>query len=225
MRALVIEDEVRLAQTLRRGLLAQGFTVELAHNGVDGLWAATEHQVDVVVLDLMLPGLLGSEVLARMREQANWTPVLVLTARSGEHDQVDVLDLGADDYLSKPFSVTVLVARLRALVRRGAPARPAVLAAGDLTLDPARHRVHRAGQELDLTPREHALLHHLMRRAGAVTSKAEILDAVWDPAFDGDQNVVEVYIGYLRRKIDLPFGKASIETVRGVGYRLRADGG
>ena len=225
VRVLVVEDEVRLAEQVRRGLTAEGFVVELAHTGPDGLWAATEGRFDVVVLDLQLPGLSGYEVLRRLRAAQVWVPVLMLTAKDGEYDQADAFDLGADDYLTKPFSFVVLIARLRALLRRGAPARPVELTAGDLTLDPSAKRVHRGGQEIRLTAREFALLALLMRRKGETLSKAEILEGVWDAYYEGDANVVEVYVGYLRRKVDLPFGRHSIETVRGSGYRLDADGG
>jgi DNA-binding response OmpR family regulator len=173
----------------------------------------------------MLPGLNGYEVCRRLRQAGVWTPVLMLTAKDGEYDQADALDLGADDYLTKPFSFLVLVARLRALVRRGAPARPTSLVAGDLSLDPAARRVHRGAEEIVLTPREFGVLHFLLRHRGDVVSKQDILEAVWDIHYEGDDNVVEVYVGYLRRKLDQPYGKRSIETVRGMGYRLAADGG
>ncbi len=225
MRVLVVEDERSLASAVRRGLTADGFSVDVAHNGEDGLWRATEHPYDAVVLDIMLPKLSGYEVLKRMRAGANWTPVLMLTAKDGEYDIADALDLGADDYLSKPFSYVVLVARLRALLRRGAPARPAVLEAGDLRLDPASHSCRRATDEVSLTPREFALLEYLLRHRDEVVSKTQILSHVWDEHFDGDPNIVEVYVGYLRRKIDAPFGRRSIETVRGAGYRLKGSGG
>lgn len=225
MRVLVVEDEVRLAETVRRGLTDGGFVVELAHNGEDAIWMASENTYDVIVLDIMLPKISGYKVLEELRHRCVWTPVLMLTAKDGEYDQTDAFDLGADDYLTKPFSFIVLVARLRALIRRGGPERPVVLTAGDLTLDPARRRVKRAGQEISLTPREYGLLEFLMRHRGDVSTKAEILAGVWDPAFDGDPNVVEVYIRYLRRKIDAPYERHAIETVRGVGYRLAADGG
>jgi two-component system OmpR family response regulator len=179
----------------------------------------------VIVLDIMLPKLNGYKVLETLRERGVWTPVLMLTAKDGEYDQTDAFDLGADDYLTKPFSFLVLVARLRALIRRGGPERPVVLVAGDLTLDPARRRVERAGQEIVLTPREYGLLEFLMRHRGDIVSKLEILASVWDPAFDGDPNVVEVYVRYLRLKLDAPFGRHAIETVRGMGYRLDSDGG
>ncbi len=225
VRVLVVEDELNLAETVRRGLTNEGFVVEVVHNGVDGLWMATENQFDVIVLDIMLPQLSGYKVLEDLRRRQNWTPVLMLTAKDGEYDQTDAFDLGADDYLTKPFSFIVLVARLRALVRRGAPERPVVLSAGDLTLDPTRRRVARAGQEVSLTPREYGLLQYLMRHQGEVVTKSEILEGVWDPAFDGDQNIVEVYVRYLRNKIDVPFGRHTIETARGMGYRLVADSG
>ncbi|MET7991359.1 response regulator transcription factor [Amycolatopsis sp. NPDC005232] len=220
MRLLIVEDERELAETLRRGLVAEGFTVDVVHTGPDGLWSSTEHDYDTVVLDIMLPELSGYEVLKRLRAKENWTPVLMLTAKDGEYDEADAFDLGADDYLSKPFSFVVLVARLRALLRRGAPARPAVLAAGDLKLDPAARTVHRGERRIDLTAREFGLLEFLLRRQGAALTKNEIIGHVWDAHYEGDENVVEVYVGYLRRKIDAPFGTHTIETVRGVGYRL-----
>ncbi|MFE0023662.1 response regulator transcription factor [Amycolatopsis sp. NPDC059021] len=223
MRLLIVEDERELAETLRKGLVAEGFTVDVAHTGKDGLWSATEGDYDAVVLDIMLPELSGYEVLKRLRAQRNWTPVLMLTAKDGEYDEADAFDLGADDYLSKPFSFVVLTARLRALLRRGAPARPAVLAAGDLRLDPAARTVHRGQQRIELTAREFGLLEFFLRRPGAALTKNEILNHVWDAHYEGDENVVEVYVGYLRRKIDTPFGTHTIETVRGVGYRLAAD--
>ncbi|MEU4293465.1 response regulator transcription factor [Kribbella sp. NPDC026596] len=225
MRVLMVEDEIRLADTVRRGLTDSGFVVELVHNGEDAVWAATEHSYDVIVLDIMLPKLNGYKVLEQLRERGVWTPVLMLTAKDGEYDQTDAFDLGADDYLTKPFSFLVLIARLRALIRRGGPERPVVLTAGDLMLDPARRRVERAGQEIALTPREYGLLEFLMRHRGDTVSKLEILAGVWDPAFDGDPNVVEVYIRYLRLKLDAPFARHSIETIRGMGYRLDPEGG
>jgi two-component system OmpR family response regulator len=225
VRVLLVEDEVHLAETLVRGLTAEGFTVEAVHDGEDGLWAATERGFDVIVLDIMLPRLNGYAVLQGLRRREIWTPVLMLTAKDGEFDQTDAFDLGADDFLTKPFSFVVLVARLRALIRRGRPARPTVLACGDLTLDPARRRVTRSGTEIALTPREFGLLEFLMHHPGDVLTKSEILDAVWDPAFDGDHNVVEVYVRYLRRKIDTPFDRQAIQTVRGMGYRMAEDGG
>lgn len=225
VRVLMVEDEVRLADTVRRGLVAEGFLVDLASDGVAGLEAAQTGGYDVIMLDIMLPRLNGYDVCRQLRAADVWTPVLMLTAKDGEYDQVDAFDLGADDYLTKPFSFVVLVARLRALVRRGAPERPALLAAGDLTLDPRSRVVARAGAEIALTPREFGLLHYLMRHRGDVVSKAEILESVWDLNYDGDDNVVEVYVGYLRRKIDHPFARKAIETVRGAGYRLEGNGG
>ena len=225
MRVLLVEDEVRLAENVRRGLDAEGFVVDVVHNGDEGLFNAEVNDYDVVVLDIMLPGLNGYEVCRRMRAAGVWTPVLMLTAKDGEYDQADALDLGADDYLTKPFSFIVLVARLRALIRRGAPVRPAVLEAGDLTLDPASRVVRRAGDEVSLTPREFGVLQFLMRHRGDVVSKTDILESVWDANYEGDDNVVEVYVGYLRRKIDQPYGRHAIETVRGAGYRLEVGGG
>jgi two-component system OmpR family response regulator len=225
VRVLLVEDEEPLARLVRQGLGADGFAVDVVSSGTDGLWAATETVYDVVVLDIMLPGLNGYEVCRRLRARGVWTPVLMLTAKDGEFDQADALDLGADDYLTKPFSFVVLVARLRALIRRGAPERPVTLTAGDLSLDPARQRVTRGEVRIRLTPREFAVLHYLMRHCGEVVSRTQILQGVWDAEYDGDSNVVEVYIGYLRRKIDQPFGRATIETIRGAGYRLAADGG
>ena len=222
---LLVEDEHRLAETLRRGLTADGFMVDVAHDGADGLWLAKSNPYDVVVLDIMIPKLNGYDVCRAMRAASVWTPVLMLTAKDGEHDQVDAFDLGADDYLTKPFSFLVLVARLRALVRRGRPERPTVLYAGDLSLDPAAHIVTRADNTIALTPREFAVLHFLIRHKGDVVSKSEILQGVWDTYYDGDDNVVEVYVGYLRKKIDQPFNRSSIQTVRGAGYRLASDGG
>jgi DNA-binding response OmpR family regulator len=225
MKVLLVEDEVRLAQAVQRGLAAEGFLVELAHEGNEGLFKATTGEYDVVVLDIMLPGVNGYQICRDMRTAGVWTPVLMLTAKDGEYDEADAFDLGADDYLTKPFSYVVLVARLRALVRRGAPERPPVLIAGDLVLDPAAHRATRDGVEVTLTPREFALLHFLMRHRDQVVSKTQILDSVWDAHYEGDDNIVEVYIGYLRKKIDAPFGRRSIDTVRGVGYRLVGTGG
>jgi two-component system, OmpR family, response regulator len=226
MRVLVVEDEVSLAETIRDGLTPEGFTVDLAHDGVDGLWTAAETPYgayDVVVLDIMLPQLSGYEVCRRLRARGVWTPVLMLTAKDGEYDQADALDLGADDYLTKPFSFVVLLARIRALMRRGVQPRPASLTVDDLVLDPAAHTVRRGETIVELTPREFSLLEFLMRRAGDAVSKADILHHVWDANYDGDANVVEVYVGYLRRKIDVPFGRQSLQTVRGAGYRLTAE--
>ncbi len=223
MRVLLVEDEKLLAETVRRGLTGEGFVVDVVHDGVSGLWAATENPYDVVLLDLMLPGKHGYAVLKEMRERQIWTPVMMLTAKDGEYDQTDAFDLGADDYLTKPFSFLVLVARLRALIRRGAPERPVNLTVGSLLLDPLKRSVSRNGTQITLTAREFGLLVYLMRHPGEVVSKAEILDNVWDPVFEGGDNVVEVYIGYLRKKIDAPFGLSTLGTVRGMGYRLCAD--
>ncbi|MDV3128983.1 response regulator transcription factor [Mycobacterium sp. 21AC1] len=220
MRVLVVEDEPLLAATLGMGLRAEGFLVVQSSDGVDGLWLAAEHNFDVVVLDIMLPGLSGYEVLRRLRAKDVWTPVLMLTAKDGEYDQTDAFDLGADDYLTKPFSFPILVARLRALARRPAQHRPVILEAGTLTLDPARRVVERDGTTIALTPREYGLLEYLMRNKDTVVTKTAILQNVWDAHHRGDDNVVEVYVGYVRRKIDIPFGTNTIETVRGIGYRL-----
>ena len=220
MRVLVVEDEARLANMIRRGLELEGFVVVTATTGQDGLWRATEDTFDVIVLDIMLPGINGYEIVRALRAKQIWTPILMLTAKDGEYDQADAFDLGADDYLVKPFSFVVLIARLRALVRRGAPTRPVLLTAGDLSLDPARRRVTRGNEELALTPREFGVLEFLLRHPDTALTKGEILRNVWDTHYDGDENIVEVYVGYLRRKIDAPFGAHTIDTVRGVGYRL-----
>ncbi len=225
MRILVVDDEQRLAAGVRSGLEAEGFAVDVALNGTDGLWMAREHPYDAIVLDIMLPGVNGYRVCRTLRDEGVWTPILMLTAKDGEWDEVEALDTGADDYLTKPFSHAVLVARLRALMRRGSRERPAVLAAGDLRLDPAARRAWRGDIEVELTTREHALLEFLLRRAGEVVSKREILDHVWDEEFEGDPNIVEVYVRHLRNKLDRPFEREAIETVRGAGYRLAADGG
>ncbi len=216
VRLLVVEDETRLAAALRRGLSAEGFAVDVAATGPAGLDAARHGEYDAMILDVMLPGLSGYEVVRRLRAEQRWLPVLMLSAKDGEYDQADGLDCGADDYLTKPFSYVVLLARLRALLRRGAPRRPTVLTVGDLRLDPARRRVTRADAEVVLTSREYALLDYLMRRPGEVVSKTELLDHVWDASVDTAPNAVEVYVGYLRRKI----GRERLETVRGAGYRL-----
>jgi DNA-binding response OmpR family regulator len=220
VRILVVEDEHRLADLLKDGLTREGFAVDLAYDGREGLWLATEHAYDVIVLDVMLPALHGYAVCARLREAGNWTPILMLTAKDGEYDEAEALDTGADDYLTKPFSYVVLLARLRALVRRGGRERPAVLAVGDLRIDPAGLACSRAGVRIALTPKEFAILHCLARRAGEVVPKSELLAKAWDFAYDGDSNVVEVYISALRRKIDRPFGRTTLHTVRGAGYRL-----
>ena len=224
VRILVVEDERSLAAALQRGLRAEGFAVDTSGDGTEGLRLASSGDYDAVVLDVMLPGQSGYRVVQALRARGSWVPVLMLTAKDGEHDEADALDVGADDYLTKPFSFVVLVARLRALLRRGAPSRPAVLTAGDLSLDPATRRVERAGVPVDLTAREFALLEYLLRRAGEVVSKSELLAHVWDAHLDVDLNLVEVYVGYLRRKVDAPFGRSSLQTVRGAGYRLSAEG-
>ena len=220
MRVLVVEDEESLAAALQRGLRAEGFAVDTCGTGDEGLARARTGDYDALVLDVMLPGLSGYRVVQTLRAEGVWVPVLMLTAKDGEHDQADALDLGADDYLTKPFSFVVLVARLRALLRRGAPARPAVLRAGDLTLDPAGRRVARGEVAIELTAKEFSLLEHLLRHCDEVVSKSELLAHVWDAHLDSDLNLVEVYVGYLRRKVDAPFGRTQLQTVRGAGYRL-----
>ena len=225
MKVLVVDDEVGLARSLSRGLRAEGFAVELAHDGITGRDLALSGVFDVVVLDIMLPGLHGYRVLEELRAARVQTPVLMLSAKDGEYDQADAFELGADDYLTKPFSFVVLTARLRSLARRGATSRPTALRAGDLTLDLARRQASRGGVQLTLTPRELALLEYLMRNPDVALSKGTILRAVWDEAFEGDVNNVEIYVSYLRRKLDVPFGRSSIRTVRGVGYLFSADGG
>ncbi|HEX6331816.1 MAG TPA: response regulator transcription factor [Actinomycetota bacterium] len=225
MRVLVVEDERRLAAGLKKGLEAEGFATDVAFDGTDGLWMARERPYDAIVLDIMLPGINGYRLCATLREEGVWAPILMLTAKDGEFDEAEALDTGADDYVTKPFSYVALVARLRALIRRGATERPALLEAGDLRFDPAARRAWRGETPVPLTAREMALLEFLLRRKGQVVSKTEILDHVWDDGFDGDLNIVEVYVRHLRNKLDRPFGLAAIETVRGAGYRLAADGG
>jgi two-component system, OmpR family, response regulator len=222
VRLLLVEDERPLAAALDDALREEGWVVDLADNGREGLRMALIGHYDVVVLDIMLPLLNGYDVLKYMRAQKVWSPVLMLTAKDGEYDEAEALDTGADDFLSKPFSFVVLVARLRALIRRGSPPRPAVLEVGTLSLDPATRACARGDTEIRLTPREFALLELLMRQPRVVVPKLELLDGAWGSDFAGDPNVVEVYVRYLRRKIDRPFGVESIETVRGAGYRLRA---
>ncbi|WP_066905755.1 response regulator transcription factor [Millisia brevis] len=224
MRILLVEDESRLAEVIRRGLVAEGFVVEVAGDGRAGFDAALGGGYDVLILDIMLPSMSGYDIVRELRAARIWTPVLMLSAKDGEYDQADAFDLGADDYLTKPFSFVVLIARLRALLRRGAPERPVVLRVDDLELDPARHRVTRAGADVELTPREYGVLEYLMRHAGTVVTKQAILQSVWDINYEGDDNIVEVYVGYLRRKIDVPFGTTTIHTVRGAGYRMSAAG-
>ena len=223
MRVLLVEDEAALARTVKDGLVEEGFVVDIAVDGVDGVAAAIESQYDAIVLDIMLPKLNGYDVLKEVRRRQIWTPVLMLTAKDGDYDQTDAFDLGADDYLPKPFSFMILVARLRALIRRGGTERPVLISVGSLVADPVRRVVTRADTALKLTAREYGLLVFLMRNAGAVVSKGQILDNVWDSAYQGADNVVEVYIGYLRKKIDVPFGLSTLQTVRGLGYRLDPD--
>ena len=219
-RVLVIEDEKRVATAIKRGLEAEGFAVDAVFNGDDGLWMAREQPYDAIVLDVMLPGANGYQVCATLRDEGNWTPILILTAKTGEYDEAEALDTGADDFLSKPFSYVVLVARLRSLLRRGVRERPVELNVAGLRLDPAGRRVWRGTTEIRLTAREFAVLEFLVRRADEVVTKTEILGAVWDFEFEGDPNNVEVYVRRIRRKIDEPFGVTSIETIRGAGYRL-----
>lgn len=221
MRILVVEDDARMAAMLQRGLREDGYSVDLTADGTEAIWQAVEVDYDAVVLDLMLPGADGFEVCRRLREAGRWMPVLMLTARTAVADRVHGLDSGADDYLAKPFSFSELSARLRALLRRGAPERPAVLSAGDLRLDPATRTAWRGEAMLDLSAKEFALLEFFLRRSGEVLTRTVILEHVWDFAYDGVSNVVDQYVAYLRRKIDKPFGVDQLETVRGAGYRLR----
>lgn len=225
MRILVAEDNEALAAGLSQVLRGAGYAVDIVVDGPSADAALATESFDLAILDLTLPGMDGLDVLRALRARRDTTAVMIVTARGALDDRVRGLDLGADDYLTKPFSVVVLIARLRALARRGAPERPAVLSAGDLHLDPAAHTVHRGDTELGLTPREFAVLEDLMRHKGQVRSKADILASVWDAEVGGDDNLVEVYISYLRRRVDAPFGRKAIETVRGHGYRLAADGG
>jgi two-component system OmpR family response regulator len=224
VRVLVVEDHPRMAALLARGLEEEGYAVDVVGSGEDGLWMAAETEYDAIVLDLILPGIDGFETCRRIRERGRWAPILLLTARDAVDDRVRGLDAGADDYLTKPFSFAEVLARIRALVRRGATERPAVLVIGDLTLDPAAHTVRRGGNRIDLTPKEFTLLEYFMRHPGEVLSRSRIVEHVWDFAFEGDSNVVDVYVRYLREKVDRPFGSRSLETVRGVGYRLRSEG-
>jgi DNA-binding response OmpR family regulator len=220
MRILLVDDEERFATAVRQGLEAEGLAVDLAHDGNEGLWMARSNDYDAIVLDILLPGLNGYRICAELRDGGNWTPILMLTALDEDLDEAEALDTGADDYLSKPFSFFVLVARLWALLRRGAAPRPAVLEVGDLRLDPAAHRCWRAGQEVELTTKQFALLECFMRYPGQVLSKTALRDHVWDYAFADSSNVIEVYVGQLRKKL----GVARIQTIRGAGYRL-VDGG
>jgi DNA-binding response OmpR family regulator len=223
MRVLVVEDERRLAESLQWGLESEGYAVDLAYDGLAGLHLAQEHPYQVIVLDIMLPKLNGYKVCEALRARGVTTPILMLTAKNGEYDEAEALDTGADDFLSKPFSYVVLTARLRALTRRGRPGAAALLEFGDLVLDPAKHRVQRAGQVVTVTSKEFAVLECLLRHNGQVVTKQDILDQVWDMAYEGDPNIVEVYVSALRRKLDTPFGRRTIVTVRGVGYRLVDD--
>jgi len=220
---LVVEDDVRMAAMLQRGLAEDGYSVDVTRDGLEAVWQATEIDYDVVVLDVMLPGLDGFGVCTRLREAGRWAPVLMLTARDGVADRINGLDSGADDYLTKPFSFGELSARVRALLRRGAPERPAELRAGDLRLDPATREAWRGDVELDLSAKEFALLELFLRQAGVVLTRTTILEHVWDLAYDGMSNIVDQYVAYLRRKVDRPFGVEQLETVRGAGYRLRRE--
>ena len=222
MRALVVEDEARLSELLRRGLEREGYQIDVALDGLAGLKLAMERPYDAIVLDAMLPGIDGFEMCRRLREEERWAPILMLTARDSVTDRIRGLDAGADDYLIKPFAFGELTARLRALVRRGAADHPVVLQVGDLALDTESVIATRAGAPIDLTAKETALLELFMRNPGQVLSRTRILDEIWDFAAYPNSNVVDQYVGYLRRKIDRPFGRSDIETVRGVGYRLRA---
>ncbi len=220
----MVEDDKRIAATLRRGLEAEGFAVDNALDGEQGLWLASENPYDAIVLDIMLPKVNGFQVCARLREQGNWTPILMLTAKDGELDEAEALDTGADDYLTKPFSYVVLVAHLRALVRRGINERPSLVEVDDLVLDPANRTCQRSGTPIELTSKEFAIVEFLARHPGQVISKAELLDHAWDFAYDGDPSVIEVHISNIRRKIDKRFGTETLRTVRGAGYRLVPDG-
>ena len=221
MRVLVAEDDVKMAGLLKRGLEEEGYAVDVARTGTEAVWAGTENPYDAILLDVMLPDLDGLEVCRRLRTQNRWAPVMMLTARDAIPDRVAGLDAGADDYLTKPFSFSELLARLRALLRRGPSERPAVLTAGDLVLDPATRRVSRGTERIELTPKEFALLEYFLRHPGEVLTRSRLIEHVWDFAYEGDSNVVDVYVRYLREKVDRPFGRTSIETVRGSGYRLR----
>jgi two-component system, OmpR family, response regulator len=224
MRVLMVEDDVRMAGLVRRGLAEEGHAADVASTGEDAVWLAQAHPYDAIVLDVMLPGLSGFETCKRLRKAGVWSPVLMLTARDGVEDRVAGLDAGADDYLTKPFSFAELLARLRALSRRGSAERPVELAVGDLRLDPATRRVWRGEIEVALSPKEFALLETFMRRPGQVLTRLQLLEHAWDFAYENRSNVVDVYVRYLREKLDRPFGKRSFETVRGVGYRLREEG-
>jgi len=224
MRILVVEDEVKMAGLLKRGLEEEGYAVDTAPNGNEAVWLGTENPYDAIVLDLMLPDFDGFEVCRKLREAQRWAPVIMLTARDAVSNRIQGLDVGADDYLTKPFSFAELLARLRALMRRGQNERPALLRVGDLEMDPAGRRVARSGQAVDLSAKEFSLLEFFMRHPEEVLSRTRILEHVWDFAYDGDSNVVDVYVRYLREKIDRPFGRSSLVTVRGAGYRLASEG-
>jgi two-component system, OmpR family, response regulator len=224
MRVLVVEDEARMAELLRRGLEEERFAVDVVLTAQDGVWLATENPYDVILLDVLLPDGDGFGVCRRIREAGQWAPVLMLTARDAVPDRVRGLDVGADDYLTKPFAFAELLARVRALVRRGARERPPIIVVGDLRLDPAAKSVRLADRAIELTPKEFALLEYFMRHPGEVLSRTQLLEHVWDFAYEGDSNVIEVYVRYLREKVDRPFGRRSLETVRGMGYRLRDEG-
>jgi two-component system OmpR family response regulator len=221
VRVLIVEDEVKMARLVRRGLVEEGHAADVASTGEDAVWMAEAHPYDAIVLDVMLPGLSGFETCRRLRNNGIWAPVLMLTARDAVDDRVAGLDAGADDYLTKPFSFAELLARLRALARRGGVERPTELVVGDLRLDPASRRTWRGDTEISLSPKEFALLETFMRRRGEALSRLQLLEHAWDFAYENRSNVVDVYVRYLREKIDRPFGSDSIETVRGVGYRLR----
>jgi two-component system OmpR family response regulator len=223
VRILIVEDELKMAGLLRRGLVEEGHAADVAMSGEDALWMAQSHPYEAIVLDVMLPGLNGFETCRKLRHAGVWAPVLMLTARDGVDDRVAGLDVGADDYLTKPFSFAELLARLRALVRRGGGERPTELTVGSLRLDPASRRAWRGPDEITLSPKEFALLETFMRRPGQVLSRLQLLEHAWDFAYENKSNVVDVYVRYLREKVDRPFGASSIETVRGIGYRLREE--
>ena len=216
----MVEDERRLAAALKRGLEIGGLAVDVVGNGNDAVWAATEVSYDVIILDIMLPGLNGYRVCSTLRDRGNWTPILMLTAKDGELDEAEALDTGADDFLTKPFSLVVLEARIRALVRRGATARPTVIRVGDIDIDPAARTVHRQGHLIELTSKEYAIVAFLARRRDEVVSRADLIMHAWDYTFDGDPNIIEVHMSNLRRKLDRPFDTARLTTIRGAGYRL-----
>jgi two-component system OmpR family response regulator len=225
VRVLIVEDELRMASLMRRGLVQEGLAVDVAMSGEEALWMAPASDYDVIVLDVMLPGISGFETCKQLRTKGIWAPVLMLTARDSVEDRVTGLDMGADDYVVKPFAFAELLARLRALVRRGEPERPSVLEVDDLKLDPATRRVWRDKTEIQLSSKEFAVLETFMRRPDEVLSRLHLLEHAWDFAYDNRSNIVDVYIRHLRKKIDEPFGRASLETVRGAGYRLRSDNG